>query len=79
MEQIRCQLCGKQNENLESIKYDVGGEVHICSICHGLIEKIVEHVLREHLSFDLDAHQELSEFIKSIVESYVNQEREERF
>ncbi len=81
----RCHICGRTKESLGnngtliSIEYDDGRKACLCSICNGLIEKIAESAIQSHLrSFDLDSHQELTDFIKSIVESYLYSEQEER-
>lgn len=85
MEEIKCHICGKtknslaEKETISSLEYNKSKKAYLCSICRGLIEKIAESVIVSHLSKDLDSHQELSDFIKSIVESYLYTEREERF
>ena len=85
MEQISCHICGRTKESLGkkeiiiSLEYQEGRKAYLCSICNGLIENIVESTIQSHLYYDLDSHQELSDFIKKIVESYLYQKPEERF
>ncbi|MCZ7384866.1 MAG: hypothetical protein O8C63_08990 [Candidatus Methanoperedens sp.] len=81
----RCHICNRtkesldKNETLISIEYNDGRKAWICSICNGLIEKIAESAIQSHLRrFDLDSHQELTDFVKSIVESYLDSKTEER-
>lgn len=80
-----CYICRRtkesldKNETLISIEYNEGRKAYLCSICNGLIEKIAESAIQSHLrSFDLDSHQELTDFVKSIVESYLYSKTEER-
>jgi len=84
MEETRCHICRRTKESLDkneiliSIEYN-GRKARLCSICKGLIEKIAESAIQSHLrSFDLDSHQELTDFVKSIVESYIDSKQEER-
>ncbi len=85
MEDNKCHICGKtkknlgEKETLGSLEYKHGMNVNLCSICHGIIEKISESVVRSHLSDSLDSHQELSEYIRTIVESYLYQDSEKHY
>ncbi|MCZ7380053.1 MAG: hypothetical protein O8C64_00540 [Candidatus Methanoperedens sp.] len=81
----RCHICRRtkesldKNETLISVEYDDGRKAWLCSICNGLIEKITESAIQSHLlRFDIDSHQELTDFVKSIVESYLDSKPEER-
>ncbi len=81
----RCHICSRtkesldKNETLISVEYNDGRKACLCSICNGLIEKIAESAIQSHLRrFDVDSHQELIDFVKSIVESYLDSKTEER-
>jgi hypothetical protein len=68
-----------KKETLISVEYNDGRRAYLCSICNGLIKKIAESAFQSHLrSFDLDSHQEFTDFVKSIVESYLDSKTEER-
>jgi hypothetical protein len=81
----RCHICGRTKESLDknetiiSVEYDDGRRAYLCTICNGLIEKIAESAIQSHLRrFDVDSHHELTDFVKSIVESYLDSKIEER-
>lgn len=83
--ETRCYICGRTQEDLENnetirhLEYKKGMETSLCCVCQGLMENIAESVVRAHLSTALDSHQELSEFIRSIVESYLYPEPQESY